>query len=134
MVQKQPISNFSWSKLEWNRDMIMEYNPDCEWGHFLEVDAHIPDHLHDKFNDYPLFPEPLVITEEIASPKSLEIRRKRTGKVEEKLKFSSTKLAPNLLPKEKYICHIRNLQFYLQQGAEITKIHRVLSFKQVSIP
>ena len=44
--------------------------------------------------------------------------------------FSCTKLAPNLLPKSKYICHIRCLQFYLEEGVHIDAIYRVLSFKQ----
>lgn len=133
MVQKMPISNFMWSELTWSKELILQYNPDCDWGHFLEVDVYIPEHLHDKFNDYPLFPAPLTITEEMASPMSLEIRQKRNGQSGKKLKFSSTKLAPSLVPQDKYICHIRNLQFYLQQGAEITKIYRVLSFVQVIV-
>ena len=44
--------------------------------------------------------------------------------------FKSTKLAPNFFPKEKYVTHIRNLQFYLSQGAQLSKIHRVIRFRQ----
>ncbi len=47
-------------------------------------------------------------------------------------KFTSTKLAPNFLPKERYVTHIRNLQFYLSQGAHLKKIHRVISFRQTA--
>ncbi len=46
--------------------------------------------------------------------------------------FKSTKLAPNLFAKNKYIVHVRNLQFYLSQGAILTKIHRAVSFRQES--
>jgi len=41
---------------------------------------------------------------------------------------SSKKLIPNLLNKNKYV--YRNLQFYLNYGLILTKIHRVLSFEQ----
>ena len=43
---------------------------------------------------------------------------------------TSTKLTPNLKDKSNYVVHYRNLKFYLEQGMEITKIHRVLTFKQ----
>lgn len=45
-------------------------------------------------------------------------------------KFCAQKLAPNFLPKEKYVVHLRNLQFYLSQGAVLKKVHRIISFHQ----
>ena len=36
----------------------------------------------------------------------------------------------NLFPKQKYICHIRNLQFYLREGVQLKAIYRALAFKQ----
>ena len=134
IAQKQPISNFKWSDRTWTREEIINYNPDSNYGHFLEIDISIPQEHHNKFNCYPIIPEPLEITEQLASPMSLSIRQKRYGLTDpSKIKFSSIKRAPNLLPKQKYICHIRNLQFYLQQGAQLNNVHRVLSFKQVII-
>ena len=43
---------------------------------------------------------------------------------------STTKLVPNLFVKEKIVVQYRNLKLYLSLGMELTKIHRVLSFKQ----
>ena len=40
------------------------------------------------------------------------------------------KLVPNLCHKKNYICHIKNLQYYLSKGLILTKVHRVLKFRQ----
>ena len=43
---------------------------------------------------------------------------------------STEKLVPHLGRLKKYVVHYRNLKLYLQLGLEVTKIHRVIRFRQ----
>ena len=40
------------------------------------------------------------------------------------------KLIPNLANESKYVLHYRNIQLYLSLEIKLTKIHKVLNFKQ----
>ena len=44
--------------------------------------------------------------------------------------YDVKKLIPNLGNKTKYVVHHRNLQLYLYLGMKLTKIYKVLQFKQ----
>ena len=43
------------------------------------------------------------------------------------------KLVPNLYDKTKYVCHIKNLQYYISKGLILEKVHRVLEFYECII-
>jgi len=96
-------------------------------GYILEVDLNYPDHLHDKHNDYPLAPEKVVVTADMLSPYAVNLAQKLDVKYTAK---KPAKLIPNFAKKTNYVVHYRNLQFYVQQGMEVVKIHRILAFEQ----
>ena len=77
------------------------------------------------YNDYPLAPEKFAIPYDMLSDYCKKIADKYEIKVGD-----FKKLIPNLGNKTNYVLHYRNLQFYLNLGMKLTKIHRVLIFNQ----
>ena len=94
-------------------------------AYFLQVDLEYPDKLHELHNHYPLAPEKLTVSSDILS----NYRKKIADKYEIKV-GDVKKLIPNLGNKTNYVFHYRNLQLYLSLGIKLTKIHKVLKFKQ----
>ena len=124
MSEYLPYGEFEWLKNVDGLD-VMSINEKSEIGYFLEVDPEYPDELHDLHNDYPLASEKLVVTNDMLSKYCKEIADKYGIKV-----GNVKKLIPNLRNKTKYVLYYRNLQLYLSLRMKLTKIHRVLRFKQ----
>ena len=94
-------------------------------GYILEVDLEYPDELHELHNDYPLALDKLAVSYDMLSNYCKKIADKYEIKVGE-----VKKLVPNLGNKTNYVVHYINLQLCLSLGIKLTKIHRVLKFKQ----
>ena len=119
-----PTHGFRWlTEVELRSLKIEAIAGDDEDGYIFEVDLQYPKHLHNHHNDYPLAPEHLEINSDMLS------NFQRTTYIKDKLR-PTKKLSPNLMDKHKYIVHYENLKDYLKMGTEVTRVHRVLTFKQ----
>ncbi|XP_072931917.1 uncharacterized protein [Epargyreus clarus] len=103
MSQYLPTGDFEWVNPETNFNVSDTSNI----GYVLEVDLKYPDDLHDLHSDLPLCPENICI----GNSKDI-------------------KLISNLNDKIKYKIHYKNLKQCLSMGMKVTKIHRILKFKQ----
>ena len=81
--------------------------------------------MHDIHNNYPLAPKKINMQKEWLSKYYLKIANTHnitTGKVK--------KIVSNLMNKNNYVIHYRNLQQCLELGMKLKKIHRILKFEQ----
>ena len=124
MSKYLPYREFEWLENIDEFD-INSFNEKSNTGYFLEVDLEYSDELHKLHNDYPLAQEKLAVSSDMLSECCKKVADKYKIKVGD-----VKKLIPNLGNKIKYVLHYRNLQLYLSLGMKLTKIHRVLKFKQ----
>ena len=90
----------------------------------LGLNLECPKELHDMFNDYPLASEKINIQKKWLSKYCLKIANEHNISTEHK------KLVPNLMDKNNYVIHYRNLQQCLELGMKFKKIHRILKLKK----
>ena len=93
--------------------------------YILEVDLEYPDEFHELHNNFPLAPEKRIVSSDMLSNYCKKIADKYEIKVGD-----VNKLIPNLGNKTNYVVHYRHLQLYLSLGMKLTKIYRLLKFKQ----
>ena len=122
MQQTLPLDNYEWNKTITLKE-ILATDDDSEVGFFVEVDITYPSSLHDSHNDLPLAPEKITIQNSWLSPyaQSFNVKLPNDGR---------KKLVETLLDKTHYVCHYRNLKFYVNHGLLVSKLHRVVEFRQ----
>ena len=104
---------------------VNSVNEKSEIGHFIGDYLEYPNELHELHNDYPLATENLAASSDMLSKYCREIADK------DEIKVNDVKnLIPNSGNKTKYVLHYRNLQLYLSLRMKLTKIQRILKFKQ----
>ena len=130
MIQKLPYRSLKWDD-KITEDDIINYD-NGRTGFILEVDLEYPKELHELHNDYPLAPEVMNVKANMLSEKQVEIYKLINGSKEPKDE-KTNKLILNLNDKNKYVVHIRTLQFYLKHGLKLKKVHRAIKFEQKEI-
>ena len=144
MSQFLPTGNFKWVKKlktdvpaitngtvgektmkEWEND-IMNLHDEANTGYVFEVDIDYPENLHlDPMHDnFPLAPESFKIEKSMVSSYQEELGDSLN------VAYGSKKLCLTLKDKKRYVCHYRNLKFYLKHGMKLKKIHQILQFDQ----
>lgn len=126
LKQALPIGGYKWVSDNIN-DFDVDSIPDYgKYGYIIECDLSYPDSLHDKHSQYPLCPTKMKVTSEYYSPYMKHI----AAKFGITTKGVAEKLIPHVGDKSHYVLHFRNLKLYTKLGLKITKIHRILKFRQ----
>ena len=108
MSKKLPVREFTWDNIDlYTEDMIKNYNEDGRYGALLEVDIQYSKELHALNVDL-----------------SFLAQRKVLNK--------TPKLITSLENKKEYIVHISTLKQALNHGLKLTKVHRVIKYKQTT--
>lgn len=130
MTKKMPYRGLKWTTktVEEMRKILEDYTPASNVGYYVECDLKYPAEIHDLTKDLPLAPEHRLVTEEMLSPHARRLSEKFGIKTDRTPKLLSTQY-----DKEKYICHVENLQYYIEKGMILQEVHRVLQFKQKAI-
>lgn len=100
MSQPLPYKCFTWIEFD-QITFNLKSLSSLEKGYVLEVDIEYPNELHDCHNEFPLAAEHYM-----------------------------DKLCPNLYNKKNYVVQLYNLNYYLEKGMKLIKIHRILSYDQ----
>ena len=116
LSQPLPYGSFEWVMDNAELDALLqgllaaETGSSSSTGYLMEVDIMIPDELHDFLDQMPVAP----------------ISQCPPGSKVKKLLMTHE-------PKSNYIIHWRLLQFYMQLGVRVAKLHRAIRFKQAAI-
>ena len=123
MIQYLPYSVFKWIDPEnFSLDIVKGDSDIC---HILEVDLSYSKELHDAHNEYPYCCEHTTLRDDLLSPYAKHIAEKNELTI-----GKSSKLISSLTDKTRYFIHEMNLKQAVDASLILTKIHRVIEFKQ----
>ena len=106
MSQYLPYADFKWVKnIDKIKQKLMNIKSNSSTGYILEVDLEYLQELRDIRNDYPSAPERINILKEWLSDCDLKIANAHNITTVKTVK----KLVPNLMSKNNYVIHYRNL-------------------------
>ena len=126
MTQYLPYANFEWVKnMDEIEQKLRKIKNNSSTRYILEVDLEYPKNLHYEYSDYLLAPQKINIQKEWLSDYCLEIVHEHNVIV-----ASIKKLTPNLMRKNNYVIHYRNLKQCLEKELILTSVNGILKFKQ----
>jgi len=132
LSQKLPQSDFTWmSREEISSLDVVNFDYAGDTGHLLEVDLEYPADVQDRSEDLPFAPEKLVLPEACLT----EFMRNQWQNLnggKDKVYRGTSKLMMTHWDKKNYVVNGRLLQFYLQQGLVLSKVHRAIKYKQAA--
>ena len=119
-MQYLPQKDVKWLKVtEKTINRVLTKKNTSLHGYILKVDIYLPDELHNKQNDFSVFPEKLTVTKDMLSQQQIYIK-------DFNIRIGTTKkLIPNLFPKKNHIVHYRNLKYSLADGWKGTQNIRI---------
>ena len=125
MILYLRYSGFKWLNQKEISDFYLNPSENSSVGYISGVDLEYPSEMHGLHNDYPLAAEKLETNQNMLSKYYFNIANEYGTKI-----GGVTKLVTSLGNKSKYVVHYRNLQLYFSLGMKLTKVHRILTFKQ----
>ena len=126
MSQPLPTGAFRWKEdCEQLAKANTDHQADDPEGFILGVDLKYPEDRHNAHYAYPLAPERMVVQKKWMSEYQHNLLGVGVAPTEVE------KLVPNLLNKDRYVLHYRNLQLYTTQGMRLTKVHHALRLDQI---
>ena len=117
VTQKLPYKDFNYS--DTSLDTILNTSNDSDHGYYIVCDINYTNSCKEKTEQLALMPSKRKINDN-----ELSYRERDGGKIR------SEKLILDRNNKTEYMAHYRMLKFYVRMGVEVTKIHRVIQFKQ----
>ena len=118
-----PLGNFQIVDVELSE--ILSTDKESDVGYVLEVDLDYPDCLHNMHKDFPLAPTKEKIDRNMLSEYQIGLLDHAGSN-----RVVNPKLVQTLFNKKNYTVHYISLKLYVEMGLRVSKVHRVLRFKQ----
>ena len=125
IMQKFPLPLSEFEIVDVELSTILETANDSEIGFVLEVDLDYPDAPHNLHKDLPLAPTKEKNDRNMLSEYQMELFDQACNR-----RVTTPKLVQTLFAKKNYTVHYITLKLYVDLGLKVTKVHRVLQFKQ----
>ena len=123
--QKPPLPLSEFEIVDVELSTILKTANDSENGFVLEVDLDYPDALHNMHKDFPLAPTKKKIDRNMLSEYQMALLDQACNR-----SVTTPKLVQTLFTKKNHTVHYITLKLYVDLGLKVTKVHRVLQFKQ----